>query len=206
MSGERPASTRPDVVLRRRQNETQPLKLVVTGPFSAGKTTLIRTISEGDFLDTDKEVTDGSRSIKPQTTVAMDFGRLDFSGGLSLQLVGTPGQQRFDVMWEILAQGMLGFVLLVDPGAPDALEESSNIMETFLSYRKVPFVVAVSHLDTRGEEAPGDLRMIGRGLKLPPRVPVLSCDPRRKEDVKRVLLSLLTEVMRASTSARVATG
>nr|MCU0265583.1 ATP/GTP-binding protein [Actinomycetes bacterium] len=109
----------------------QAVKIVVTGPFSAGKTTLIRTISEITVLSTERGITDSTRSRKAETTVAMDFGRITIDRDLVLYLFGTPGQERFDFMWEILGEGMLGYVLLVDAEREDSLAESIGILEAF---------------------------------------------------------------------------
>ncbi len=92
-----------------------------------GKTTLIRTISEITVLSTEKDITDDTRSHKAETTVAMDFGRITIDHDLVLYLFGTPGQDRFDFMWEILGEGMLGYVLLVDAHRPESLAEAVGI-------------------------------------------------------------------------------
>src|SRR3954452_14789812 len=97
-------STRAKMIKRQRATNglvARPLKIVITGPFSAGKTTLIKTISEVAIVGTERDVTDETKSIKSRTTVAMDFGRITFADDLSLFLFGTPGQRRFEVMWEI---------------------------------------------------------------------------------------------------------
>lgn len=78
------------------------LRVVVTGGVGAGKTSLIRTISEIEVVDTDKKATDEVRQLKEKTTVALDFGRLTIASNQSLHLYGTPGQLRFDFMWDIL--------------------------------------------------------------------------------------------------------
>ena len=80
----------------------QTVKMVVTGPFSAGKTEFIRTISEIDIVSTERKVTDETKSVKEETTVAMDFGRITVDEDLVLYIFGTPGQKRFDFMWEIM--------------------------------------------------------------------------------------------------------
>ena len=82
----------------RRKHGGTAVKIVVTGPFSAGKTTLIRTISEITVLSTEKDITDHTKSRKAETTVAMDFGRITIDRDLVLYLFGTPGQDRFDFM------------------------------------------------------------------------------------------------------------
>ena len=134
----------------------RPLKVVITGPFSAGKTTLIQTISEVAIVGTERDVTDETKSVKERTTVAMDFGRITFAQDLTLFLFGTPGQRRFEVMWEILSEGMIGFILLVHAGDDRSIEEAGHILETFREYADVPYVIGVSHLDevaTSEEEA-----------------------------------------------------
>src|SRR6059058_1448673 len=128
----------------RRRTTGTAVKIVVTGPFAAGKTTLIRTISEITVLSTEKGITDETRARKNDTTVAMDFGRITIDRDLVLYLFGTPGQDRFDFMWEILGEGMLGYILLVDSSRPDSLEESVGILDSFRRMAHVPFVVGLN--------------------------------------------------------------
>src|SRR5207245_9447483 len=131
----------------RRRSAGTAVKIVVTGPFAAGKTTLIRTISEITVLSTEKGITDETRSRKTDTTVAMDFGRITIDRDLVLYLFGTPGQDRFDFMWEILGEGMLGYVLLVDASRPDSLDEAVGILEPFRKIADVPFAVGLNRPD-----------------------------------------------------------
>src|SRR5918912_1363776 len=119
-------------------------KIVVTGPFGAGKTTLISTISEITVLSTERDVSDHTRAWKAETTVAMDFGRITIDSDLVLYLFGTPGQERFDFMWEILGEGMLGYVLLCDADREDSLVEARNILDAFRKMARVPFVVGMN--------------------------------------------------------------
>ena len=173
----------------------RPLKIVITGPFSAGKTTLIQTISEVAIVGTERDVTDETKSVKERTTVAMDFGRITFSNDLTLFLFGTPGQRRFEVMWEILSEGMIGFILLVHAGDERSIEEAAHILGTFRQYADVPYVVGVTHLDevdTPEEETFAHVRDV---LDLPDTIEVMSCDPREREDVKDLMLSILLGVM-----------
>jgi hypothetical protein len=165
---------------------------VVTGPFAAGKTTLIRTISEITVLSTEKGITDSTRSRKSDTTVAMDFGRIRIDRDLVLYLFGTPGQDRFDFMWEILGEGMLGYVLLVDASRPDSLEEAVGILEAFRSMAKVPFVVALNRADGPDE---AEEERVRTALGLENDTPVVPCDATDRESVKAVLLALLYAVL-----------
>ena len=176
---------------RRRHGGTA-VKIVVTGPFSAGKTTLIRTISEITVLSTEKDITDSTRSRKAETTVAMDFGRITIDRDLVLYLFGTPGQDRFDFMWEILGEGMLGYILLIDSSREDSLDEAVGILAAFRKMARVPFVVALNR--AAGME-PSDEDRIRSVLQLHEDVPVVPCEATDRESVKAVLLALLYSVV-----------
>jgi len=176
----------------RRKHGGTAVKIVVTGPFSAGKTTLIRTISEITVLSTEKDITDHTKSRKAETTVAMDFGRITIDRDLVLYLFGTPGQDRFDFMWEILGEGMLGYVLLVDSSRQDSLDEAVGILEAFRKMARVPFVVALNR--SAGLD-PADERHVRDVLGLDEEVAVVPCDATDRESVKAVLLALLYSVV-----------
>jgi small GTP-binding protein len=176
----------------RRKHGGTAVKIVVTGPFSAGKTTLIRTISEITVLSTEKDITDHTKSRKAETTVAMDFGRITIDRDLVLYLFGTPGQDRFDFMWEILGEGMLGYILLVDAERPDSLEEAVGILAAFRKMARVPFVVALNRAP--GLE-PSDEGKVRDALELGDEIPVVPCDATDRESVKAVLLALLYSVV-----------
>jgi len=186
--------------IRRRAAGTA-VKIVVTGPFAAGKTTLIRTISEITVLSTEKGITDETRSRKTDTTVAMDFGRITIDRDLVLYLFGTPGQDRFDFMWEILGEGMLGYVLLVDATRPDSIEEAVGILDAFRRMARVPFVVGLNRAEGMDE---ADEERIRKTLDLDPDVPVVPCDATDRESVKSVLLALLYAVVETLDDAAAA--
>ena len=108
----------------------QTVKMVVTGPFSAGKTEFIQSVSEIDVVATERKISNAAeRSVKEATTVAMDFGRITVDEDLVLYLFGTPGQKRFDFMWEILSEGMLGFIVMVDSTRPETFREARSILK-----------------------------------------------------------------------------
>ena len=174
----------------------RPLKFVVTGPFAAGKTSLIQAVSEVAVLGTEREISDETRSSKETTTVAMDFGRVSLSNGLSLLLFGTPGQRRFEVMWEVLSEGMIGFILLVNGADERSAAEAERQLETFRAYADVPFVVGVTHLDAPGVDEAAALESVRARLGLGAGEDVLPCDPRSREDVKAMMLRILFGVMR----------
>src|SRR5438132_9989620 len=170
----------------RRRSSRQAVKNVVTGPFAAGKSTLIRTISEITVLSTEKDIADETKARKSETTVAMDFGRITIDKDLVLYLFGTPGQDRFDFMWEILGEGMLGYVLLVDASREDSLQEAKGILEAFRKMARVPFVVGLNRAEGLDE---GDETKVRAALDLEPDVPVVPCDATDRESVKAVLLA-----------------
>ena len=170
----------------------QAVKMVVTGPFAAGKTEFISSVSEIDVVSTERKITHPAEQIKETTTVAMDFGRITVGPDLVLYLFGTPGQRRFDFMWEILSEGMLGFVVIVDSSKPETFREAKRILQTFESYASTPFVVAANKQDNEDAWGPEDLRII---LRLQQEIKVLPCVALDKESVKNVLLELLYSVL-----------
>src|SRR5690606_35785063 len=178
----------------------QTVKMVVTGPFSAGKTEFIRSISEIEVVSTEREVTtEAERREKDATTVAMDFGRITVDDELVLYLFGTPGQRRFDFMWEILAEGMLGFIVLVDSSKPETFREAKSILETFRAYAPTPFVVAANKQDMEDAWELEDMR---HALRLDKSTKMLPCIATDKETVKKVLIELLTGVLESMDSQK----
>ena len=131
----------------------QSVKVVVTGPFNAGKTTFIKAVSEITVLSTERQVSDVSGEGGGETTVAMDFGRITVSDDVVLYLFGTPGQSRFSFMWETLSEGMLGFVLLVDTYEPPSFADAREMIEFFTAMSDVPFVVAANKVDADDTDA-----------------------------------------------------
>ncbi|MDQ1602868.1 MAG: uncharacterized protein QOE01_713 [Actinomycetota bacterium] len=177
---------------RTRRRGGQAVKVVVTGPFAAGKTTLIRTISEITVLSTERGITDSTRKRKAETTVAMDFGRITIDRDLVLYLFGTPGQDRFDFMWEILGEGMIGYLLLVDADRPESVAEAAGILETFRNMARVPYVVALNRAAVTDNELVDRVRT---DLQIPQDIAIMPCDATDKESVKNVLLALLYAVL-----------
>jgi len=170
----------------------QTVKIVVTGPFNAGKTEFIRSVSEIDVVSTERKISSEPEKVKETTTVAMDFGRITVDHDLVLYLFGTPGQKRFDFMWEILSEGMLGFVVMVDSTRPETFREARSILETFRAYAPTPYVVAANKQDHSDAWDIDDMRL---ALRLDPKVKLLTCVANNKEKVKSVLLELLYGIL-----------
>lgn len=171
----------------------QTVKMVVTGPFNAGKTEFIRSVSEIDVVSTERKIsTSAEKTVKEATTVAMDFGRITVDDDLVLYLFGTPGQKRFDFMWEILSEGMLGFIVMVDSTRPETFREARSILETFRAYAPTPYVVAANKQDMKEAWEIDDMR---HALRLDTKVKFLSCVATDRDSVKSVLLELLYSIL-----------
>jgi len=170
----------------------QSVKVIVTGPFNAGKTTFIKAVSEIMVLSTERQISDASGEGGGETTVAMDFGRITISDDVVLYLFGTPGQERFSFMWETLSEGMLGFVLLVDAEDEGSFEDAKAMIAFFKEMSDVPFVVAANKVAATDVTT---LRRVRSAIALEDSVPLLPVDAREKESVKAVLLGLLYRIL-----------
>ncbi len=166
-------------------------KIVVTGPFNSGKTTFISTISEIDVVSTERQ-TRGESGKADRTTVAMDFGKITLPDDNVIHLYGTPGQERFSFMWEILSEGMLGFVLLVDGSSPSTFPEAKRILDKFRSFSEEPFIVGVTRPDI---PECAELGEVVSSLGKDGEVRAIKCDASKIFDVKRTLVELLEMVL-----------
>ncbi|MES2611064.1 MAG: GTP-binding protein [Pseudomonadota bacterium] len=171
------------------------LKIVFTGPMGAGKTTAIRAISDGDTLSTEVPITGGAELSMPgktMTTVGLDYGECRLADQWVLKLFGTPGQERFRFMWDILGSGAFGLIVLADNSQSDPVGEVARYLKAFAPH--VPArrtVVGVGRLDTHPSPSIADYCDQLGALGYTP--PVLEVDVRRDADV-RLLLSVLVSM------------
>jgi len=181
-----------------------PLKILIAGGFGVGKTTLVRTLSEIPPLLTEEAMTVASIGVddvsavpdKTTTTVAMDFGRITVDDQIVLYLFGTPGQDRFWFMWDELAHGCVGAVVLVDLRR---IDESFPAVDYFES-RRVPFVVAVNGFPDTAHHAEDTVR---EALALTASTPVVRMDARRTDSGLETLVRLVRHALSYATSTSV---
>jgi uncharacterized protein len=165
-------------------------KIIFTGPVGAGKTTAINSISDLPPIKTDAAASDMAKSKKAATTVAMDYGVMNLPGGEKLHLYGTPGQERFDFMWDILVTGGIGLVLLLDNTRADPFVDMKFFLDAFDKFiGDTAVAVGVTQMDVSAKPTIEDyqVQLGGMGLKLP----VFAVDARVRNDVSILIQSLL---------------
>jgi signal recognition particle receptor subunit beta len=170
----------------------QSLRIVIAGPFDAGKTTFIKAISEITVLSTERQVSDPSGHSGAETTVAMDFGRVTVSDDVVLYLFGTPGHERFSFMWDALSEGMLGFVVLFDGSSQSSVSETRSMLEYFSGMLDAHFVVAANRVKPEDTDK---LEQLRRDLELDDSVPLIAVDSRDRESAKAVIVRLLEDIL-----------
>lgn len=165
----------------------QIVKLVITGPVNAGKTTMVQNLSDTQVAATDVAATDHVSQLKSMTTVGLDFGILKIDESLELHLFGTPGQSRFNFMWNILSKGAIGAIFLVDSTSDDSLIEMGKMFEYFKKNVDLPVVVGATKQDLEGAKSIDELKKI---LNLGD-IMIIPVDARKKEESKILALTLL---------------
>jgi len=165
-------------------------KIIFTGPVGSGKTTAISAISDIPVLKTDENAQDMTKNRKQTTTVAMDYGLLNLDKGERIHLYGTPGQERFEFMWDILTNGGLGLILLLDNSRPTPFKDMQfflNAFREFINDNKI--VIGVTHME---HNTTPSIKTYNQELqKCGINAPILEIDARDKRDIKTLIKALL---------------
>lgn len=166
-------------------------KIIFTGPVGAGKTTAINVISDIPTVRTESMATDMTREMKPETTVAMDYGRINLPDNAAIHLYGTPGQERFDFMWEILVEGGIGLVLLLNNNRPNPLQDMRFFISAFKEFiQSTALVIGITHSDIKAQPSISEYQRELSSIGLQG-VPVFEVDTRQRRDIVLLIESLL---------------
>jgi len=171
------------------------MRLVVTGPVGAGKSTFIRSVSEIEVVDTDRQATDETAELKPKTTVAFDFGRLQFGSEMALHLYGTPGQSRFDFMWDILIKQAHAYVLLVAAHRPAEFRYARRIATFMNQRRQVPMIVALTHTDCADAWQMDNIAIALGYINPQTRPPFITVNANEQASVAQAIVTLIQHSM-----------
>lgn len=167
------------------------VKLLFTGPPGVGKTTAIAAISDSAPVNTDVAATDDLARVKEKTTVAMDYATLTLDDGSQLGLYGTPGQERFEFMWKILAQGALGLVILVDASAVDSAKQLEYYLDAFVDpANKICMIVGINKAEPGEDLSRFDNVITAKGIV----IPTMAVDVRQQDDVRLLVDVLLSTI------------
>ncbi len=169
-------------------------KLIFTGPVGVGKTTAVAALCHGNLLTTEADASDMTKLRKDTTTVAFDYGVVNLEGGDRLHVYGTPGQERFDFMWDILTEGGLGLILLLDNSRPSPFNELKFFVESFRTFiEKTGLVVGVTRTDAFPSPTLHTYRQSLAMLGLES-CPVFEVDARIRENVLMMVQALLYQL------------
>ncbi|KFI23995.1 GTP-binding protein [Nitrosococcus oceani] len=165
-------------------------KLIFTGPVGVGKTTAISMLSDIPTVSTDETASDMTRRKKPRTTVAMDYGLMNVSETERVHLYGTPGQERFDFMWDILTEGGIGLILLLDNSRTNPLQDMHFFLGAFRGFiNRTGVAIGVSRMDLHSQPKISDYYQQLQGFAKKP--PILEVDARNRRDVSLLIQTLL---------------
>ena len=171
------------------------MRLVVTGTVGAGKSTFIRSVSEIEVVDTDRRATDETALLKQNTTVALDFGRLQFGSDMALHLYGTPGQTRFDFMWDILIHKAHAYILLVAANRPNEFRSARRIL-SFMNQRvQIPMIIGLTHIDCPGAWSEENVAIALGYVDEKSRPPIVTVNATQTTSVAQAVMSLVQHFM-----------
>jgi len=172
-------------------NNKEIAKVLITGPFNSGKTTLIKLVSDEQLTGNDVEATDELAQFKGMTTVGLDFGVLHVDDELDVHLFGTPGQARFNFMWKTLSKGALGTILLIDSSNQKAIDEAKEMYQFYRELSDMPIIIGATKQDFPESKS---IQHIASELGIDD-ARIIPSNPCIKEDSKDLIIALLEEII-----------
>lgn len=171
------------------------MRIVVAGTVGAGKTTFVRTVSEIDVVDTERKPTDLTADVKDSTTVGMDFGKVTLNPEMVLHIYGTPGQIRFDFMWELLISKAHAYILLVAAHRPEEFATVRQMLWFLQNQVQIPLILGVTHTDC---EAAWSVQDVGYAMGLAEGeqlLPIVAVNANVRKSVINALIVLVEHYM-----------
>jgi uncharacterized protein len=177
------------------------LKIAIAGAVGSGKTSFVRAISEIDVVETERFATDETALLKLTTTVAFDFGRLTLNSGQILHLYGTPGQFRFDFMWDILLERVHAYIFLVDAHRPQDFRASRRILNFMKLKTQMPMIIGLTHTDCQGAWQANDIALALGLSDSRDRPNIIDVNANESKSVAHCLVFLVEQLMRPSSES-----
>jgi uncharacterized protein len=177
------------------------MRLVVTGGVGAGKSTFIRSVSEIEVVDTDRKATDEVSDLKHNTTVSMDFGKLNFGPEMALHIYGTPGQARFSFMWDILIERAHAYILLIAAHRPSEFHHARRILNFMNQRMDIPMIVGITHNDCEGAWTKENIALALGFIDAESCPPIVEVNANDEESVVQALILLVQHYVASTAGA-----
>lgn len=178
--------------------------MVVTGPVGSGKSTFIRSVSQIEAVDTDRRATDETSLLKQKTTVAFDFGRLQFNPNMALHLYGTPGQERFNFIWDMLIGKAHAYILLVAAHRPGEFRYARQVISYMNQRAQIPMIIGLTHIDCSGAWSQENVVAALGYYDLNTQPPTVLINSTETSSVANALITLVQHYVQDSAAKKIA--